>query len=214
MTALLTNVEAGNLHVGVNVIVRPGDRCECARISPLGVHEQGRCVASWPEREGEVRYPPQDWVALTGPCPTCGGRGGEWEKDGPHDRWETCPDCIESLTLLDGHAVRTRRIVPLYTECQMEWSPGFYCDGWIIDKDGDRCGRCDRCTDGRVMVGRGSIEVVPVVKRQTGNRYLLTGDPQWLILPGHDAYELALDPLPVPGRDFGIVIDCVEITTE
>jgi SAM-dependent methyltransferase len=49
------------------------------------------------------------------PCPNCGrpeslpifrecdehlprwvsGRGGAWEKDGPHDRWEPCPDCTD-----------------------------------------------------------------------------------------------------------------------
>ena len=117
MTALLFPDEAARLRVGEQlVIVRQADFSIVA---------------------GYVA--PQDWVALTGPCPTCDGHA-------QHVRWwgqEPCHDCR------DG-----RRIEPLYTGCRSDrFKPGMR---W-----------CPACNDehgnptGRVLVGRGSIEVAP-----------------------------------------------------
>ena len=59
MTPLLTADEAARLRVGVNVIVRPG--------------EPARPVTTATAPFDMTPIAPQDWVALTGPCPTCEG---------------------------------------------------------------------------------------------------------------------------------------------
>lgn len=174
MTTLLTAQEASALRVGVNVIVRPGDQ----------------------EGWTETWYPPQDWVALTGPCPTCDGTGKFGVASVRPTTYGPCPDCR------DG-----RRIVPLYTECpeRLHWDH-FWCETCNGTK--------------QRLVGRGSIEVVPVVTEHNGkNRIMLYADGRKPTLFLVDAtnvaestfMELDLDPLPVPGRDWGIVIDCVEV---
>ena len=61
MTGLLTADEAARLTLGVNVIVRPGEPCLLQH--PL------ECNG----RHADL-FPPSAWVALTGPCPTCGGK--------------------------------------------------------------------------------------------------------------------------------------------
>lgn len=140
MTALLTADEATRLRPGEQlVIVRPGD------------------LFAGGAATGDVFVAPQAWMALTGPCPTCGGSArmpGRADADGSTVGVCPNPDCR------DG-----RRIEPLYTEC-----PACNGDGEraAVDQDEDTgeaasypviCYKCGGT--GRVLVGRGSIEVVP-----------------------------------------------------
>lgn len=181
MTALLFPDEAARLRVGERLVI--------VRQADFSI------VAGY--------VAPQDWVALTGPCRTCDGSHMIAPKPEPHPQVQGfCPDCR------DG-----RRIEPLYTGCRSDrFKPGMR---W-----------CPACNDehgnptGRVLVGRGSIKVVPVVT-ESDNRYL---DPPFIEVTDQglcllfanandvrDVRQITLDPLPVPGRDFGIVIDCVEV---
>ena len=190
MTALLHPRET--LTLGINVIVRPGDPCTDWRLPDFN-----RFVT------------PQDWVALTGPCPTCDGGGAGWTHGDscPADGcvYGVCPDCR------DG-----RRIVPLYTDCpQLDVHFAGDVDGW------DECFYgCD--DQHRVLVGRGSIEVVPVVADideypdpiaciDIAPHGYCSYWPEGATELGEETPLGILIPSPVPGRDFGIVIDCVEL---
>ena len=128
------------------------------------------------------------------PCPPgqCLGLPG---CDGVQCTADPCPDCR------DG-----RRIEPLYAECPEPFRRHI-----------PPCPACNN--EGRVLVGRGSIEVVPVVDRADTqfHRFLRshicidTRLRESLYADSDSETALALDPLPVPGRDFGVVIDCVEV---
>ena len=204
MTALLRPDET--LTLGVNVIIRPGDP------HPLSGHDAighpGPFVA------------PPEWVALTGPCPTCVRSPGWVMDDEKNARLndgnfykKPCPGCR------DGH-----RIVPLYRICPK-------CNGDECFRAPELAPRCD-CDHGRVLVGRGSIEVVPVVTADGVHELpmpcvevfrVIGDDPAhdnaivilWWQEPGQEMLgnrTLPLDPLPVPGRDWGIVVDVKELT--
>lgn len=160
-------------------------------------------------------------------CPTCGGKSGEWEKDGPHDRWESCPDCDENTTHLDGHAVRTW-VLPA------KWRPATEpCDCVKAGTDTTWM-RCTKCLDGihRVVtltatcpgcyvgcqqwrnghkreLGHFTIRLLPVIGSfdltERGPWPCVWIDPpgEALILPGpayDDSTPLAIDPLPQPGQ--------------
>jgi len=197
MTPLLQPGEASRLRPGEPlVIVRPGDftdeSCICS-VTALCPH----------------RIAPQAWVALTGPCPTCEGTGkmpGRADADGSTIGVCPNPDCR------DGH-----RIVPLYTECEHEYARLIV--GSEVDEDQDwicdACGADDGNPDGQVLVGRGWIEVVPVVT--------VDQDTPCLVVRGEWVYFITdegevdgprrFDPLPVPGQDFGIVTHCTEVVS-
>lgn len=210
MTTLLAADEAARLHVGVNSIVRAGDRAyEFLKYAMPGYSWRSqvppdKAGSAIMHEDGRIKtvcsVAPQDWVALTGPCPRCRGNGRLWRLDNDGTA-EPCPDCR------DG-----RRIEPLYTVCPNRHA---FRGGWAD------CQRCDE--HGRMLVGLGSIEVVPVVAGLGG-----VDDPFPRIGVVHDdgvhdglylmrafvypspRFDLP-DPLPVPGRDFVIVIDCVEV---
>lgn len=148
MTALLFPDEAARLRVGEQlVIVRPGDPCQWQNACAAGDPEV-RCICV------EPFVAPQDWVSLTGPCPTCGGSSTTCGCDA---KWSTNPNHNRHCLLKRKCDCRDGRwIVPLCTECA---SP--YCDGKGGDKDqpGWRCPNF--CNKARVLVGRGNIEVDP-----------------------------------------------------
>ena len=39
-------------------------------------------------------------------CPTCDGSKGTWAHDGPHDRWDNCPDCVDGKVTWERMAAR------------------------------------------------------------------------------------------------------------
>lgn len=82
----------------------------------------------------------------------------------------------------------------------------------------------DCCDGGGWLSATGSIKVVPVVADgYEGKAPFLLVDPdqncvyyaphEYRIRGGWEEVTLHFDPLPVPGRDWGIVIDCVEVMT-
>lgn len=222
MTALLTADEAARLRVGVNVIVRPGAQPTCQQ--PSERDDGTLCGSDYEvslvdvvryEGEGESTFfhlpicyghrlalaehviayesapvvAPQAWVALTGPCP---------------------PGCIDA------------GIVPLYTECPACAGVGRHFTQTVNDDHATR--QCEKCRgEFIVLVGRASIAVVPVV---TYGEWEIAASPTPGITIddyGHAIYmfrgegdgafgfPLTLDPLPVSGRDWGILIDCIEV---
>ena len=105
MSALLTADEAAALHVGVNVIVRPGDEGRWAYQDEHNVWQPGASYCD----------PPKAWVALTGRpdgmafnrptdnCVECGGFCALYES--LHGR--PCPDCRDGRKMTDfGHGVK------------------------------------------------------------------------------------------------------------
>jgi hypothetical protein len=114
---------------------------------------------------------PQPWLDATKPCETCGGLG--WVVEGQTIGWPAgeqvqCPDCR------DGHP-----IVELRALCPM-------CEG---DAD-DRWPCPPGCVNGRVSLGRYTVELIAVIK------------DTWL--------NGMFDPPPVPGRDRVAVLTKVD----
>lgn len=168
------------------------------------------------------------WVALkawgelagisTAECSKCEGKGWLWgDAFGPGAEHLDCPECDAT------GEVAGRRIVPLYTDERCKRCNGFGIiqTGSSLSADDPAHHRCTACDGiGRRRVGQGSIEVVPVLDNyglvhherpvigvSRGNTGWV-----WLWMPNQgDPILLDLDPLPVPGRDWGIVIDCVEV---
>ena len=65
---------------GPHMCIQPGGR--------VTVHRGGKWVdAELPLSPGDVVLVTEAW------CETCDGVGGSWGRDGPHDRWDSCPDC-------------------------------------------------------------------------------------------------------------------------
>lgn len=199
MTALLLPDEAARLRVGEQlVIVRPGDEpwgtCDwgyCQTVSTAWRRSDHPDARGWlpvcdkHADESSVGFvAPQDWVALTGPHRKLVQTGG--------NSW---------TAMEDG-----RRIEPLYTECpECQGEGGLLC-----------------CDTGLLLSATASIEVVPVVGATTygpaehdGEDRIIVQNGVWLATrrshPPLDLRHLNVDPLPIPGRDFGIIIDCVEV---
>lgn len=194
MTALLTADEAARLRPGEQlVIVRAGDQpfMEDAASQYVDAFLDGEVTQQTHDAlfAGTTFVAPKAWVALTGPCP---------------------PGCIDA------------GIVPLYTECPACAGVGRHFTQTVNDDHATR--QCEKCRgEFIVLVGRASIAVVPVV---TYGEWEIAASPTPGITIddyGHAIYmfrgegdgafgfPLTLDPLPVSGRDWGILIDCIEV---
>jgi hypothetical protein len=130
---------------------------------------EGICVISYEEGSGMTWWgAPLPWLYATRPCETCRGLGctcpGYCERADDH----VCPDCR------DGHP-----IVELRALCPM-------CEG---DAD-DRWPCPPGCVNGRVSLGRYTVELIAVIK------------DTWL--------NGMFDPPPVPGRDRVAVLTKVD----
>lgn len=154
------------------------------------------------QSEGDLPHwvAPRRWADLDKPCDTCEGvrRVYDREPDG-----EPCPDCR------DG-----RQVWELRTVCPR-------CIGYgRISPDFGACAQCARPSathgDGSVLVARVTVQVVPVVADIDDNPDPIacievapnrecTYWPEGASEPGEEAPLGALDPMPVPGRDFGVV---------
>ena len=148
----------------------------------------------WP---GEKLIAPAAWVRYVKSCRMC------------DDRKRNGLDALpSSSTCRDGRQAWTVR-------CH-----NIECGDYRLSN----CPSCGRIDHGPRRQWSATIEVVPVVGfgeweitarpvpavtvDDYGQAVLMTdcGDPE-----GAHGVPLALDPLPVPGRDFGVVIDCVEV---
>jgi hypothetical protein len=219
VNVLCTEAERDLILAGARHLVVPGDPgCE-------GCHDR------WTHAKihgDEGWLPPQRWVDTTGPCPTCDGVH-EWMQNwpGPNDLGrikKVCTDCI------DG-----RKRVALAAPCPTCQGQG------EVDVDHGLmfpCGTCgvpdDQVTEdnaflngtGRVVFAHATVEVLPVYeyaddvlmshKHVTLHRWT----PEWEQKPtavegqlwtGDRWIPLTLDPLPVPGRDWVVVLYDVEM---
>jgi hypothetical protein len=195
-TALCTDAERDLILAGARHLVVPGDPgCE-------GCHDR------WTHAKihgDEGWLPPQRWVDATGSCPTCGGKGQVWGMHHqPGDLPFKCvnPDCI------DG-----RKRVALVAVCatcgdRAEWCG--YEDGLPDDNP--------NCSAGSIVFAHATVEVLPVCWHDDP----FPGDPcivvyrdrydQYVVLYRNDTIEqIWLDPLPVPGRDWVVLLDNVEL---
>jgi hypothetical protein len=185
---------------GVTQLVAPGERnyhqdesvtCNCGF---GGFHDDinPRC-----DRNVPAFVAPQRWVDATGPCPKC---------EVVPDRW--CPDCIDGrkreALQVEVRGVRwsgvtpvtfayaTVEVLPVLTYNSSEWATHV-----MVDLPADYV---DECT---------SNEFVPENARGVFvRRHKIdgTGKVYW-------SEELfGVDPLPVPGRDWVVLLDNVELT--
>ncbi len=149
------------------------------------------------------RVAPSRFVEATGPCERCGGRG---ELPHVHDRYCAALDCIDPCPSCEGTGRKRAELRVTCPTCVGSGAVrGGYPDYDALDCPND----CDE--DGSVLFAHATIEVLPVTHNLmdpglhvwwTGAMYLLTnGDPQY------KALQLTLDPLPVPGRDWIVVLD-------
>lgn len=217
VTALLTADEAACLTLGVNVIVRAGDHPDWCS----GNRNWSECEC-W----GTDPVAPQDWVALTGPCPTTCQQPSE-RGDGTlcGDDYEvSLVDVVRyegdgestffHLPLCYGHRLALGEHVIAYEPCP-DCRDGRRIELLFADMP-------NRIADGTGIraVGRGSIEVVPVTTEFLGDqpKAYLDSHGLWLLNvgrlpPAHGPIirRNTLDPLPIPGRDWGVIIYCVEL---
>lgn len=143
---------------------------------------------------------PKRWVDATGPCPTCDGFGYFLLRDDPaEDQLCPNPDCA------DG-----RRRVALAVPCPA-------CDGKGARYERGAERWCSNCDHGSVVFAHATVEVLPVTEKDIHGVppeayvYVLT-DGRAFLCRGDDEQALALDSPPVPGRDFVVLLDNVEMT--
>ena len=135
---------------------------------------------------------PSPWCALPATCQTCDGKGHTGRSVGGGDiHLEACPDCW-------GDPVHL-----LQATCP-------HCRGYVADPEPEEVERhgpqvCDKCgTTGRVNLGRFTIQTVPVVDHHVKgwHVYISGGGRAYMVEPNERQVLLALDLLPMPGRDF------------
>jgi hypothetical protein len=158
--------------------------------------------------EGPTRYyrPPTEWVALAGPCETCGGIGGfEVIVDGDPCRHGTCRSCGKGLVNGEVRGDGRKRVTFTRTE-----------DRLLLGENMPR----------RVPLVSAAVEVLPVIAGVPGfdaepGGYVvqLNGGSSWnqkekppvfylcRVGSGSRMERLELREQPTPGQDFVVVLD-------
>ena len=181
------------------VLDKPCDTCRdllapCDHGVPLG----DGCLTCW--RDAELAADQHQQAGRK--CPNCGSRN-VWCVDS-HSHF-VCKDCHFGCDCRDG-----RQVWELRTACPGCKGSGVVSSGYP-NYDGLACDDCydnyDAGRYGSVLVARATIQVVPVVADEPG----LQLDGLAVIVDGHGAWlsngdPLPLDPLPVPGRHWGVVL--------
>jgi hypothetical protein len=146
---------------------------------------------------------PQRWVDATGPCPKHMGRVAITEH-GLSGVFDQCPNCI------DG---RKREALEVACAC-VSRGPRYSNVGPDHDGSPDECPDC--ADSGRVTFAYATVEVLPTYddrrdKEWPGPHVEIFRDTCYLWLSTNSGDCHLLDIRPVPGRDWVVQLDNVEV---
>jgi hypothetical protein len=206
-TIICTDAERDLILTGARHLVVPGDRVRDlaldAYLTPDSAPIPGFKIVA-----------PQRWVGATGPCryrmENAECRGGVlygMDRGYPLGK---CPDCV------DG-----RKRVALVVTCPDDGTVALLTERERHQprRPFIQATKCSTCSGtGRVVFAHATVEVLPVCWHDDP----FPGDPcivvyrdrcdQYVVLYRNDTIEqIWLDPLPVPGRDWVVLLDNVEL---
>jgi hypothetical protein len=201
-TIICTDAERDLILTGARHLVVPGDRVRDlaldAYLTPDSAPIPGFKIVA-----------PQRWVEATGPCETCEGDGviEQWA-DEYHFAEPDCSDCV------DG-----RKRVALVVTCPDDGTVALLTERERHQprRPFIQATKCSTCSGtGRVVFAHATVEVGPVIdgsQEWDGGGVVYDTSHLWLYNGSSTGgYQLTLDPLPVPGRDWVVVLDDVGMT--
>jgi hypothetical protein len=204
-TIICTDAERDLILTGARHLVVPGDRVRDlaldAYLTPDSAPIPGFKIVA-----------PQRWVGATGPCryrmENAECRGGVlygMDRGYPLGK---CPDCV------DG-----RKRVALVVTCPDDGTVALLTERERHQprRPFIQATKCSTCSGtGRVVFAHATVEVGPVIdgsQEWDGGGVVYDTSHLWLYNGSSTGgYQLTLDPLPVPGRDWVVVLDDVGMT--
>jgi hypothetical protein len=205
-TIICTDAERDLILTGARHLVVPGDRVRDlaldAYLTPDSAPIPGFKIVA-----------PQRWVGATGPCryrmENAECRGGVlygMDRGYPLGK---CPDCV------DG-----RKRVALVVTCPDDGTVALLTERERHQprRPFIQATKCSTCSGtGRVVFAHATVEVLPVIAHRSDGDLDPDDPPPNVCTDGYvhrdfeGAERLTLNPLPVPGRDWVVVLDNVEL---